>query len=46
MKHTLRRAGEILAEGREIRIFARRHPDDPKRIQAVPAPESIRTLCG
>ncbi len=45
MKHTLRRAGEVLAEGQEVRIFARRHPEDPKRIQAVPAPDSIRKLC-
>jgi 4-hydroxybenzoyl-CoA thioesterase len=46
MKHALRRAGELLAEGQEVRIFARRHPDDPKRIQAVPAPDGIRALCG
>ena len=42
MKHTLRRGDEVLAEGQEVRIFARRHPDDPTRIQAVTAPDSIR----
>jgi 4-hydroxybenzoyl-CoA thioesterase len=46
MKHTLRRGDEVLAEGQEVRIFARRHPDDAKRIQAVTAPDSIRQLCG
>ena len=45
MKHTIRRGDEILVNGREIRVFARRHPDDPKRIQAVPVPVSIRELC-
>jgi 4-hydroxybenzoyl-CoA thioesterase len=46
MKHTIRRDGEILVEGREVRVFACRHPDDPKRIQAVPIPDSVRELCG
>lgn len=46
MQHLLRRGDELLAEGREVRIFARRHPDDPGRIQAVPAPDSIRRTCG
>jgi len=45
MKHTLRRAGEVLVEAQEIRIFARRHPEDSKRIQAVIAPDGIRRLC-
>lgn len=46
MKHIIRRDSEILVEGREVRVFARRHPDDPKRIQAVPMPDNIRELCG
>jgi 4-hydroxybenzoyl-CoA thioesterase len=45
MKHTIRRGDEVLVNGREVRVFARRHPDDPKRIQAVPVPVSIRELC-
>jgi len=44
-KHIIRRAGDVLAEGREVRVFARRHPEDPRRIQAVAAPESIRRAC-
>jgi len=45
MRHLIQRDGEILVEGREVRVFARRHPDDPKRIQAVPMPDNIRGLC-
>jgi 4-hydroxybenzoyl-CoA thioesterase len=42
MKHVVRRGDDVLVEGRETRIFARRHPDDPKRIQAVEAPDEVR----
>ena len=44
MHHLIRRDGDVLVEGREIRIFARRHPDDPKRIQAVRLPDHLRSL--
>jgi 4-hydroxybenzoyl-CoA thioesterase len=44
MTHVLRRGDEVLVEGQEVRVFARRHPDDPKRIQAVPPPEDLRHL--
>lgn len=44
MSHMLRRGGDLLVEGEEIRIFARRHPDDPKRIQAVLPPEDVKHL--
>jgi 4-hydroxybenzoyl-CoA thioesterase len=43
--HVIRRGGDILVEGQEVRIFARRHPEDATRIQAVAAPESIRKAC-
>jgi len=46
MKHVVRRGDVVLVEGREVRVFARRHPDDPKRIVAVPAPEEIRARLG
>ena len=42
MRHVIRRGGVKLAEGREVRVFARRHPDDPARIQAVEVPPDIR----
>jgi 4-hydroxybenzoyl-CoA thioesterase len=45
LRHLIRRGATLLVEGREIRIFARRHPDDPKRIQAVAAPADIRRAC-
>jgi 4-hydroxybenzoyl-CoA thioesterase len=44
MRHVIRRGDDVLVEGEEVRLFARRHPDDPKRIQAVPAPADIRRL--
>jgi 4-hydroxybenzoyl-CoA thioesterase len=46
MSHVIRRGTDVLVEGREVRVFARRHPDDPARIQAVPPPSSIRDWCG
>jgi 4-hydroxybenzoyl-CoA thioesterase len=46
MLHRIRRGRTMLAEGREVRVFARRHPDDPHRIQAVPPPADIRKRCG
>lgn len=42
MKHIVRRGDDVLVEGTETRVFARRHPDDPKRIQAVAPPEDVR----
>lgn len=46
MSHVIRRGTDVLVEGREVRVFARRHPDDPARIQAVPPPSGIRDWCG
>jgi 4-hydroxybenzoyl-CoA thioesterase len=45
MSHIIRRGAIVLVEGREVRVFARRHPEDPARIQAVAAPESVRQWC-
>ena len=42
MRHRIRRDDTLLVEGREVRVFARRHPDDPSRIQAVEVPERVR----
>jgi 4-hydroxybenzoyl-CoA thioesterase len=44
-KYELRRGDALLAEGRDVRIFAIRHPADPARIKAVPIPEDIRIMC-
>ena len=46
MSHIICRDEAVLVEGREVRVFARRHPDDPARIEAVPAPAEIRAACG
>jgi 4-hydroxybenzoyl-CoA thioesterase len=45
LAHRIRRGDDVLVEGREVRIFARRHPTDPARIEAVPAPANLRELC-
>ena len=45
MSHVIRRGEDVLVEGREIRVFAKRHPTDPARIQAVMPPESVRSRC-
>lgn len=44
LKYVIRRGDEVLVEAQEVRIFARRHPDDPRRIQAAEPPERIRRL--
>ena len=45
MKHEIKRDGELLREGRDVRVFAIRHPEDPARIKAIPIPEDIREMC-
>jgi 4-hydroxybenzoyl-CoA thioesterase len=42
MQHRVRRDRTLLVEGREVRVFARRHPDDARRIQALPVPPDLR----
>jgi len=44
MRHVIRRGNTLVAEGREVRVFARAHPEDPARIEALPPPEKIRKL--
>ena len=44
MKHIIRRGDEVLVEGTEIRVFARRNSGDPRRIEAVAPPEDVRRL--
>ena len=45
LAHVIRRGDVVLVEGREIRVFARRHPDDPTRIAAVDIPANFRAWC-
>ena len=42
MDHRICRGDTLLVTARETRIFARRHPNDPRRIEAVPIPADIR----
>ena len=47
--HRVTRAGptgeDLICEGREVRAFVRRDPDDPERLRAIPVPEDIQALC-
>ena len=45
MRHVARRGETILCEGREVRVFAIQHPEDPLRIKAITIPDDIRTAC-
>lgn len=42
IKHQAYVGDRLVAEGTEIRAWARQHPDDPERLQAVPLPEELR----
>ena len=44
-RHIVRRGGDVLCEGTEVRAFVSRHPDDPDRIRAITIPEDIKALC-
>ncbi len=47
--HRVTRAGDgredLICEGREVRAFVRRDPDNPDRLRAIPVPDDIRDLC-
>jgi 4-hydroxybenzoyl-CoA thioesterase len=45
MKHVARRDATVLAQGREVRVFAIRDPDDPLRIKAIDIPADFRAQC-
>ena len=45
MRHVARRGDTVLAEGREVRVFAVRESVDPPVIRAVGVPAEIRALC-
>ncbi|WP_284620508.1 acyl-CoA thioesterase [Aquabacterium humicola] len=44
-RHVVRRGGEILCEGTEVRAFVVRDADNPERLRAIPVPEDIKALC-
>ena len=36
---------DLICEGREVRAFVQRDPQDRDRLRAIPVPEDIRLLC-
>jgi 4-hydroxybenzoyl-CoA thioesterase len=43
--HRVTRGDELICEGREVRAFVKRDPNDPDRLRAIPVPDDIRALC-
>lgn len=41
VRHRLYNGGELAVEGRERRVWAGRHPDDPSRMKAIPIPDEV-----
>jgi 4-hydroxybenzoyl-CoA thioesterase len=41
IRHSLFNGGALAVEGRETRVWAGRHPDDPSRMKATPIPEHL-----
>jgi len=46
MRHVARRGETLIAEGRDIRVFAKRDAADPLRIRAVEIPAEYLEMCG
>ena len=46
MRHVARRGDTLIAEGRDIRVFAKRDAADPLRIRAVEIPAEYLEMCG
>ena len=43
VSHEVRNTGKLAVEGSEVRVWATVHPDDSKRLKALPIPEAVRT---
>lgn len=41
VEHRIVKDGEVAVEGRETRVWAVRHPDDPDRITTAPIPAEV-----
>jgi 4-hydroxybenzoyl-CoA thioesterase len=46
VQHLVRRNGDLLVDGFEIRFLGAPHPDDPKRLRALQIPDEIREALG
>ncbi len=42
ISHKITNAGKLAVEGREVRVWAGPHPDDPHRLKAMSIPEEVR----
>jgi len=42
--HRIFKKGDLAVEGYEVRIWAKRHPDDPDRLKTYPIPDTVRAL--
>jgi len=42
MRHNVFNDGQLAVEGTEKRVWAGKHPDDPKRLQALVIPDEIK----
>ncbi len=45
LRHVARRGETVIAEGRDVRVFAIKDPNDPLRIKAIPIPDDMRAAC-
>ena len=43
--HRVTRGDDLICEGREIRTFVKRDPDNPDRLRSIPVPDDIKALC-
>ena len=43
--HRVTRGDELICEGREVRAFVKRDPDNPERLRAIPVPDDIKAMC-
>lgn len=42
LSHLVTNAGEVCVRGREVRVWAAPHPDDPSRLETREIPEALR----
>ncbi len=43
--HRVTRGDDLICEGREVRAFVKRDPDNPDRLRAIPVPDDIKAMC-
>ena len=43
VSHEVRKATQLTVDGSEVRVWATAHPDDSKRLKALPIPDVVRT---